>query len=316
MNPLVYFDLIKKTAVKNDALYLFNIIFLWITAIIISFSVLAKIVEYGMKQSTPKNESGHIVETFSMAAVIIVIFNVLQFGRGVIQTDLVTRELAAGFGAIFSAAGCYMHVWSKIVLGKYWSNMIEIQMGHKIITTGPYAIVRHPMYSSLVLWIAAESLMFMNWIGLALTLAVFTPMMIFRASAEDKLLNEADPTGFMVFQRDVKQLLPRFTGWFSAVIRVAAIAVLLYSVVEGKMMGIRFGLVIGIHLTAGILMRVPKVAFSYINKSVIMLAVLGIAMFFPPASLFYYVIALFDIWGLFFDCPCMMVYERKGIFFR
>ena len=55
-------------------------------------------------------------------------------------------------GLLMTVSGCLFAVWARIHLGRYWSGNITLKEGHKIITTGPYRFVRHPIYTG---WIAA-----------------------------------------------------------------------------------------------------------------------------------------------------------------
>lgn len=59
--------------------------------------------------------------------------------------------LAAGTGLAFTVAGLCFAVWARRHLGKYWSGRISLKENHRVIQTGPYAWVRHPIYSGLIL---------------------------------------------------------------------------------------------------------------------------------------------------------------------
>src|ERR1700726_2477437 len=59
--------------------------------------------------------------------------------------------LAAGTGLAFTVAGLCFAVWARMHLGKYWSGRISLKENHRVIQTGPYAWVRHPIYSGLIL---------------------------------------------------------------------------------------------------------------------------------------------------------------------
>ena len=59
--------------------------------------------------------------------------------------------LAAGIGLVFTVAGLCFAVWARMHLGKYWSGRITLKENHRVIQTGPYAWVRHPIYSGLIL---------------------------------------------------------------------------------------------------------------------------------------------------------------------
>jgi protein-S-isoprenylcysteine O-methyltransferase Ste14 len=50
-------------------------------------------------------------------------------------------------GAAVSVAGLLFAVWAREHLGSNWSRSVTIKQGHELVTTGPYATVRHPIYT-------------------------------------------------------------------------------------------------------------------------------------------------------------------------
>jgi protein-S-isoprenylcysteine O-methyltransferase Ste14 len=60
-----------------------------------------------------------------------------------------------GHGAIYllevlTVAGTLFTWWARIHLGRFWSNAITRKEGHQVIDTGPYGLVRHPIYTGLI----------------------------------------------------------------------------------------------------------------------------------------------------------------------
>src|SRR5580692_8305365 len=53
-------------------------------------------------------------------------------------------------GAAFTVAGLLFAVWAREHLGSNWSSAVTIKQGHEFITTGPYAVVRHPIYTGIL----------------------------------------------------------------------------------------------------------------------------------------------------------------------
>ena len=47
-------------------------------------------------------------------------------------------------------AGIAFTWWARIHLGRFWSNAITRKEGHRVIDTGPYGLVRHPIYTGLI----------------------------------------------------------------------------------------------------------------------------------------------------------------------
>ena len=53
-------------------------------------------------------------------------------------------------GAAVTIAGLLFAVWARVHLGRNWSRSVTIKQGHELITTGPYARVRHPIYTGIL----------------------------------------------------------------------------------------------------------------------------------------------------------------------
>jgi protein-S-isoprenylcysteine O-methyltransferase Ste14 len=54
-------------------------------------------------------------------------------------------------GAAITIAGLLFCVWARVTLGRNWSRSVTIKQDHELIVSGPYALVRHPIYSGLFL---------------------------------------------------------------------------------------------------------------------------------------------------------------------
>src|ERR1700733_9851716 len=51
---------------------------------------------------------------------------------------------------VLTVAGTLFTWWARIHLGRFWSNSITRKEGHRVIDTGPYRLVRHPIYTGLI----------------------------------------------------------------------------------------------------------------------------------------------------------------------
>lgn len=107
-----------------------------------------------------------------------------------------------GLGAVVMAAGVLVMAWSARSLGRNLTPGIEPLPGAELVTTGPYARVRHPIYSGVVLLLAGYTLVWSNW-TLAL-LAGFIALQYFQAKAraEERWLMERFPA-YQAYMRHV-----------------------------------------------------------------------------------------------------------------
>lgn len=64
---------------------------------------------------------------------------------------------------------------------------IQTERGHRVISTGPYAVVRHPLYAAVLIYLPASALLLGSWYGLAASLAL-SGGIAFRTGMEDREL--------------------------------------------------------------------------------------------------------------------------------
>lgn len=271
---------------QYTGLYIIALILLWATGLVILYSVIYKFVEKKDlgREKTKRKKS--VVETFTMAIIIIAVFNFLQMNKGIIKVDFTTALFALIFGLTIALISTVMHLRAKKEIGKYWSNQIEIMENHRIVTSGVFSVVRHPGYSSLIFWLIGFSIAYVNYIALLLTLLLFVPMMIYRARAEDELLNELDETAFKVYKSETHMLIPRFGVMISYGLRILIILLLAYSIVLEQMYIERVILLALLHFTIGLITSPAKVRFSYRNKSVFLVIIYILTVYFPAAFFF------------------------------
>ena len=89
----------------------------------------------------------------------------------------------------------------------FTSATVQVVAGQKVISTGPYAVIRHPMYASGALYLAATPLALGSWWGLV-PFAVIAPFLIWRLIDEERMLSETLP-GYQEYRRKVRyRLIP------------------------------------------------------------------------------------------------------------
>lgn len=108
----------------------------------------------------------------------------------------------------FVAIGMALAWWARIHLGRLWSGHITRKAEHKIVDTGPYALVRHPIYTGLLLALAATAAAKGTLAGL-LGWILFAIGFYLKARIEERWLSqELGAEVYASYQRRVPMLLP------------------------------------------------------------------------------------------------------------
>jgi len=114
---------------------------------------------------------------------------------------LVVLGLAILYGGVALA------VWARVHLGRFWSGRVTLKEGHQLIRSGPYAIVRNPIYAGILAMALGSALAEGN-AALFLAVGVLLVTFVLKIRAEEKLLSEQFGAEFESYKREVKRLVP------------------------------------------------------------------------------------------------------------
>lgn len=98
-------------------------------------------------------------------------------------------------GALIVVAALALLIWVHQTLSMSFSGTLEIREQHKLVTTGPYYWMRHPMYTAIFLWAVGASLITSNWFNFLFPLA-FALFFILRVPNEEKMMMETFGDGY------------------------------------------------------------------------------------------------------------------------
>jgi protein-S-isoprenylcysteine O-methyltransferase Ste14 len=108
-----------------------------------------------------------------------------------------------------AAAGIAFTWWARICLGRMWSSSVTRKAGHHIVDTGPYALVRHPIYTGLMVALAAWAILQARPIAFAGWALIFLGFLL-KARLEERFLrNELGPEVYDAYARRTGMFFPR-----------------------------------------------------------------------------------------------------------
>ncbi len=118
----------------------------------------------------------------------------------------ITLGIVAAMAAVCSVWICLAAVKA---LGKQWAFVARLVEGHKLVTNGPYRIVRNPIYLGMFGMMVATGLIMSRWWVLPIAIVVFLIGNSIRIRSEEKLLCESFGAEFEDYARRVPAMFPR-----------------------------------------------------------------------------------------------------------
>lgn len=111
-------------------------------------------------------------------------------------------------GCVIAAAGTALVLRSRAELGSAWSLVPRVDPGMGLVTTGPYRVVRHPIYLGLVLVVLGETLAFVSGPALFIVVSAVAPTFAWRARTEEKMLSRTFGERYEVYRQRTRMLIP------------------------------------------------------------------------------------------------------------
>ena len=109
--------------------------------------------------------------------------------------------------AFFCLGGVLLCIWARAVLGRNWSGTVTLKENHELIVRGPYRLVRHPIYTGLLMMLAGTALQQGRLASLFAVVVVFVALWI-KLRQEEELMVKQFPAEYPSYCARVKRIIP------------------------------------------------------------------------------------------------------------
>jgi protein-S-isoprenylcysteine O-methyltransferase Ste14 len=166
----------------------------------------------GAKSKAAQTREPHLYRLIRLG-ILATVFLLLFWSRasiGILGRRFLPDLPVISYGGFVAAvAGLVVAIWARIHLGQYWSDKVVLKVDHQLIRNGPYAHMRHPIYSGVLLAILGTALVLGEWRGLLAFIILLVNYSI-KAKKEEQILATEFGPAFHEQQQRTGFLLPRF----------------------------------------------------------------------------------------------------------
>jgi len=141
----------------------------------------------------------------TMAGVIAFVISPASMAWSSVPLPAWLRWMGVAIGTI---AGLLL-TWTLSNLGENLTDTVVTRKKHTLVTTGPYAWVRHPFYTSTALAVVANALATANWF-VCITGALVFALLVIRCRTEEQKLIERFGDAYRAYARRTGRFVPRF----------------------------------------------------------------------------------------------------------
>lgn len=143
-----------------------------------------------------------------VVVLTIALLHVAGAGHGLraVQAYQASSQLLGGVGAALVLLGLGFAIFARVYLGRNWGMPMSRKAEPELVTGGPYAFVRHPIYSGIILALLGSAIgQSIIW---ALPLILFAPYFLYSARCEEELMREQFPVQYPEYVRRTKMIVP------------------------------------------------------------------------------------------------------------
>jgi len=157
-------------------------------------------------KKTVKNTGGGAMRFFFYFFIALFIY--LQYSVGFLSIKLWPNTFVIKILAdIVTFAGMLIMLWARKALDKNWSANIVLKEGHELISSGPYAFVRHPIYTGLSLMVLGV-VIYVNTLAFTIFFILFFFGAYYKAKKEEKLLISHFGNKYVEYKKNTRVLIP------------------------------------------------------------------------------------------------------------
>jgi protein-S-isoprenylcysteine O-methyltransferase Ste14 len=140
---------------------------------------------------------------------LIVVVAILLVRLGAFRDHgLTTSPLRASLGLVIFALGLGFAIWARVHIGRNWGGPMTQKNEPELVTSGPYRLVRHPIYSGILV-AGVGTAVALSWLWLTVV-ALAGIYFVYSAVVEERYMTEQFPDAYPPYKRSTTMFVPFF----------------------------------------------------------------------------------------------------------
>ena len=158
-------------------------------------------------EKRPARREAWLYRAVTVAGVVLLVAGGKQFSRA--ADRLWSFEPVVDYALVLVVlSGIAFTWWARLYLGRLWSSSVTKKADHRVVDTGPYAIVRHPIYTGIILACAATAAQLGTALAVAGVLVLWVGFWI-KARLEERFLrSQLEEGAYDAYRQKVPMLVP------------------------------------------------------------------------------------------------------------
>jgi protein-S-isoprenylcysteine O-methyltransferase Ste14 len=173
----------------------------------ILFAVIWMVAALWTKQSVYQQRRALWRYSLPLIVGVYLIFKGSRFSDPLGLRVIPSADAIAWTGVVLCIGGLAFCVWARFTLGRNWSGVVTFKGGHELITRGPYAIVRHPIYTGILIMLVGTIIVLGRVAGIIGLPLVFWSFWI-KLRYEEQLMLEKFPDQYAAYQQRTRRIIP------------------------------------------------------------------------------------------------------------
>lgn len=193
---------------ENETFFKVSLISLFTAFSIIRINFNLKARKAGFQTIVEESKAYSIVLALFICYEVFTLFLFLLFPNSLSWGKIPIPSWGRWLGVLLGVLSLFLFIWVHINLGANFSSKVRIAREQRLITSGPYRFLRHPMYSAFYLLHFSVFLISSNWfLGASWTL-LLTLIIFIRVNREEKLLIERFKDEYLEYMERTGRFLP------------------------------------------------------------------------------------------------------------